>query len=436
MEEHEKIELRSEEVQEILGTPPKWIVRWGTTVVFFCILFLLFTSYIIRYPDIIRAQIIITTSIPPESVNARMSGQLDRILVNDREIVEEGQLVAIMQSPADYNDIERLESQVSELESMNEVDVLTFSADRSLQLGAVQIDYSSFITDLETYVFNVENGFEVKTINQLKDQIRKLEQNIRLEESRMEAAREELDLKEKTFWRIQSLYGKRVSTKQQLEDARAEVVSKQREIKVHDSEMLNLQVQIQRIREEILDIQQNSTESNKNQFVRLTQSIKRLKSSIENWKQMHLIYAPLPGMVSFPEIGRKVRFVKEGEEVMAIVPERADEIVGKVRLPIPGSGKVRTGQKVIIKFDSYPYQEYGILVGYVEDKSLLPKGNEYLVVVSLDALHEGKILTSHKEQLDFDQEMQGMAEIITEDRRFIERIFEKFLALFEDYSDI
>ncbi|MEO1624037.1 MAG: HlyD family efflux transporter periplasmic adaptor subunit, partial [Bacteroidota bacterium] len=144
----------------------------------------------------------------------------------------------------------------------------------------------------------------------------------------------------------------------------------------------------------------------------------------------------LPGMVSFPEIGRKVRFVKEGEEVMAIVPERADDIVGKVRLPIPGSGKVRTGQKVIIKFDSYPYQEYGILVGYVEDKSLLPKGNEYLVVVSLDALQGGKILTSHSEQLDFDQEMQGMAEIVTEDRRFIERIFEKFIALFEDYSEI
>ncbi|MEO1626537.1 MAG: hypothetical protein AAFV25_15385, partial [Bacteroidota bacterium] len=285
MEEHERIELRSEEVQEILGTPPRWIVRWGTTVVFFCISFLLICSYIIRYPDIIRAQIVITTSIPPEAVNARMSGQLDEILVEDREIVSQGQLVAIMQSPAKHGDIEKLEEQVELLQDMNEMEILTFSADRSLMLGAVQIDYSSFVTDLETYIFNVENGFEVKTINQLQDQIRKLEQNIRLEESRLEAAKEELELKEKTFWRIQSLYSKKVSTKQQLEDARAEVVSKQREIKVHDAEILNLQVQIQRIGEQILDIQQRSTESNKNQFVRLKQSIKRLKSGIELWKQ-------------------------------------------------------------------------------------------------------------------------------------------------------
>jgi hypothetical protein len=30
----ENIELRSEEVQEILGRPPQWIIRWGITIIF------------------------------------------------------------------------------------------------------------------------------------------------------------------------------------------------------------------------------------------------------------------------------------------------------------------------------------------------------------------------------------------------------------------
>ena len=39
MELEEKMkELRSEEVQEILGRPPRWILRWGITLLFSVIL--------------------------------------------------------------------------------------------------------------------------------------------------------------------------------------------------------------------------------------------------------------------------------------------------------------------------------------------------------------------------------------------------------------
>ena len=35
--EIEKIELRSTEVQEILTRPPKWIIRWGITIILFVV---------------------------------------------------------------------------------------------------------------------------------------------------------------------------------------------------------------------------------------------------------------------------------------------------------------------------------------------------------------------------------------------------------------
>ena len=40
-EEIDKIELRSNEVQEVLSCPPKWIVRWGISVLFFVIIIIL-----------------------------------------------------------------------------------------------------------------------------------------------------------------------------------------------------------------------------------------------------------------------------------------------------------------------------------------------------------------------------------------------------------
>ena len=53
MEEFEKIQLRSDDVQEILGTPPSWIVRWGSTFIFLGVILLGVVSYIVKYPDII-----------------------------------------------------------------------------------------------------------------------------------------------------------------------------------------------------------------------------------------------------------------------------------------------------------------------------------------------------------------------------------------------
>lgn len=56
------IEIRSEEVQEILGTPPAWLTRWGTLVAFFTFVVLLWTAYWIRYPDYVEGEIKVTST--------------------------------------------------------------------------------------------------------------------------------------------------------------------------------------------------------------------------------------------------------------------------------------------------------------------------------------------------------------------------------------
>ena len=45
MEAGKEIELRSEEVQEVMGQIPAWIVRWGITILFIVVLVLLVGSY-------------------------------------------------------------------------------------------------------------------------------------------------------------------------------------------------------------------------------------------------------------------------------------------------------------------------------------------------------------------------------------------------------
>ncbi len=59
-----KIELRQEELRDILGIVPPWIVRWGTVLIAIVILTLLIGAAWFRYPDRISSQVVLTSSNP------------------------------------------------------------------------------------------------------------------------------------------------------------------------------------------------------------------------------------------------------------------------------------------------------------------------------------------------------------------------------------
>jgi len=126
------------------------------------------------------------------------------------------------------------------------------------------------------------------------------------------------------------------------------------------------------------------------------------------------------GIVSFQQFWGENQFVKSGDVVMSVLPKNKDFIVGRMQIPSVNSGKVKQGQKVLIKLDNYRYQEYGIIQGKVENISLTPdeKGNYYV-----DILLPKGLKTSYHKVLPFDKELKGNAEIVTQDLRLIERFF-------------
>lgn len=103
---------------------------------------------------------------------------------------------------------------------------------------------------------------------------------------------------------------------------------------------------------------------------------------------------------------------------MTIIPKNQGKMIGKLTLSFKGAGKVKKGQQVNIKFSNYPYLEYGMVRGVVESISLVPEDQNYIVEVSLP----DSLTTFYGKTLSFTQEMQGSAEIITEDKRLLEQI--------------
>jgi len=91
MQEKEKdIELRSEDVQDVMGQVPPAILRWGITVIALVVLLLLVGCFIFKYPDTLTGKATLTTEVPPANILARASGKIDKLYVVNNQQVKAG----------------------------------------------------------------------------------------------------------------------------------------------------------------------------------------------------------------------------------------------------------------------------------------------------------------------------------------------------------
>ena len=135
-----------------------------------------------------------------------------------------------------------------------------------------------------------------------------------------------------------------------------------------------------------------------------------------------MLVSPIDGITSFTKFWSANQSVLKDEPVINIVPVETGNFVGRITLKMQRSGKVKPGQQVNIKLSGYPYLEYGIVRGVVKSKSLVPSGDAYIIEIDLP----NGLSTLYGMNLDFTQNMQGTAEIITDDTRLLQKIINPF----------
>lgn len=432
-EERNFVELRSEEVQEILGTPPGWLVRWGTMIVLLGFGLLLGVAWFVRYPDVVVSdKLSITTAEPPVEVVARNDGRITRLLVQDTAMVLEKQPLAVLQSTANYEDVNQLSVLVVEWQKLDAEGFRQLNYPDSLNLGELQSDYSVFVRDLEDYKFGRDNRSNSiqSNIGSIQLQIRQLEQSIAFEQKALKRSNDQLKIAEDFYERQKSLFKQGLISETKLEEERLKVVDVERQRDLHEGFILEKNREIIGLRNNINSASFGQEENTTSASTRLLASLNALRSGIDKWTQIYVLSAPISGKVAFNGLSQQ-QFVRNGDVVMTIVPQSKDKIVGRVLLPVEKSGKVSIGQRVVLKLDNYPYQEFGTLSGKVASKSAVPKNREYTIIVDqLELATSGKLLTSSKKEIPFEQQLLGTAEIVTEDKGFLERVIEQVTAGF------
>ena len=74
------------------------------------------------------------------------------------------------------------------------------------------------------------------------------------------------------------------------------------------------------------------------------------------------------------------------------------------------------------------FRAFGILKSTVTSISEVPQGDAYLVELTLD----NGLKTTYGKSIPFRQEMRGAANIVTEERRVVERVFDTLLSILKN----
>lgn len=121
------------------------------------------------------------------------------------------------------------------------------------------------------------------------------------------------------------------------------------------------------------------------------------------------------GFIRYPEI------TYASATLFASVPEQKSGggnagYFAEIRIAGSDFKKIDTGQQVLLKFNSYPFEKYGIVKGYISSISANPSGEEYMAKVYLP----DELNTTNSKRIPFKKGLDAKAEIITDHQSLLQ----------------
>ncbi|MPQ48503.1 HlyD family efflux transporter periplasmic adaptor subunit [Marinifilum sp. N1E240] len=430
MEKDNNIELRSDEVKEILGRVPNWIIRSGTTLFFVVIFTIIVGSYFFKYPDIIGSRLVLSTLNPPAELVARSSGKIQILYVEDNQEVKKGNLLAIIDNPAIIDDVfllkERLDVFQGHLTGKESIESNLLES--NFRLGEIQSYYNGFLKAYVDYHRFFELEYYDRKIVSLNDQVSKYNMFYDRQYQQKKILESELAISKKQYVRDSSLYQRGVISQSDFQNAKKKYLDQSYTFHGSRTSLASTQISISEVKQQIIDMELQKENERKELQNLMIQTFDNLTAQIDIWEQRYIIKSPIDGKVSFNKFYSSNQNVEQGERVFTVLPNDSTEIIAKVELGISGAGKVKVGQRVNIKLDNYPYLEYGMLEGTIQSISKIPEDQKY----TLDVDFPKGLVTNYGIELEFAQKIEGDAEIITEDLRLLQRIFSPLRALLKE----
>ena len=424
------INLRSDEIWEIMGIPPKWIIRWGISIIFIIIAIVFIGSAFFRYPDIVTAKVTITSENPVSVLISKANGKIARINYSDNSLVTKNDTIAIIDNPAKSKDIICLTDIIEriDLKALKTEPVFELVLPDNLVLGEVQGAYNNFSRAYFELKLFQSQKLHAQKIKALESEVKQYKEYYNRLLSQKKLTAKDLELSQKQFLRDPQLYKSGVIAAIEYEKSQATILSKRQMLENANLNLSNTSITIEKIKQSIIETRIDQENQSKKLSEDLINRHSELISSLSSWEKTYLLIAPSSGKLTYMGVWSDLQEVKSGDRLFTINPEIRGAVFAQLTIPFEGAGKVKIGQRVIIKLDSYPYMEFGMIEGVIESISSGSVENGYPAMVSLPKGAE----TSYGTPLDLERDLTGVAEITTEEMSLLKRLLNPLKYILKD----
>lgn len=415
--------IRSEDLQEILSTPPHALLSVGSSVIGGILLVLIIGCFIFKYPDTITCTITITKTEPPVWIVAKASGRLQELYSQDGQHVNAGDVIAVIENPANTQDVLKLDSILSmPFENGEGINLRLDDA----HLGSIQSAYTTLARAITDYNNFVNNNLYNQRIAAEEAQLKPYLDYVESIEKQVGYSQRIKSLSGENYQREKILHDKGLTSTSDLESTEQSLLGSNMTAEQIRSSLANAKIQMAQIHNTISELKLQKEQERQQQETTLLSAWEGTRTAIREWEQTYLLQSPIEGTVSYNNLWKINQNINSGDKAFSIISNSKKQAIGKAKIPVAGSGKVKVGQRINIQLDGYPYLEYGFLTGCVTSVAKMPDGDIYTATFEL----QNSQTTSYGKTIRQTGDLSGVGEIITDDLSVAERIIGPLKYLF------
>ncbi|MTB53812.1 HlyD family efflux transporter periplasmic adaptor subunit [Lewinella sp. W8] len=408
---------RSQDVEEVIGTPPVWLAKYGTLVLLVFVVSLATLASFYSYPDVVEGELTLTTIDPPRRLQVKQDFSIDRILVNSGDTVEAAQTLMVAKTRGTYEHLSSLDTRLYNMRDQTDQALAELEIPANWNLGEIQEAVYDFQEKQEVYNNLVARRLDGLTTPELRRRIAERERYIREQRQLQERLERQLQGERERLTREEQLLRDGIDNQEQLNTARRSVEITEADLQRSRSNVRAASFDIELMRNQIESYRGGLPSTVAKAADDLRNSFSALRASLGEWMRDYTVVSPVRGQVLFDRLIQKDRFLLQASEVATVIPATNSDIIGRIDLALKGSGKVEVGQRVMVQFDNYPYLEFGSVQGVVMNKGTIPTDRKITVEV---AFPKG-LKTTIGRRLEPSPLMHGQANIITDDETLLRR---------------
>ncbi|MES2652239.1 MAG: HlyD family efflux transporter periplasmic adaptor subunit [Bacteroidota bacterium] len=406
----------SDEIQEIITAVPSWILRRGIFLILMVLVSIILLSAFIRYPDVVKTSLRINSLNSPKGAIAHVQGKLVKLLVHENEQVVAKQSLAFIESTGKHEEVIELAIKLNELNKLLNASQPIAAKDfisTDLNLGELQGNYQSFYQAYLQFIntqsgglYVTQKGYLEKDLQEIKKLQSQIHQQKGIQELEFANAQEEYDAYKK-------LKSKNVISNSEFKQQENKYLSSKYPLQQSATALLNNNSSNMAKQKEIATLDNTIREEQ----AKFGQALNAMITETNSWLMKYVVFSPLAGKVGYAGILQENQNVSINQELFIVNPGNTN-FFGEVQIPQYNMGKVKLGQRTLIKLKSYPFEEYGIINGKIS----------YITEVALkDSVFIAKIDFGKFEQKNpanpivLKAGMQADAEVITKESSLLQR---------------